>query len=156
MPASIRFVTLKHRKAKMNNLTFHLNETKMFLDITDGTAIIINSVTGIYYGINGFGTSILENLLAGSSTDDILKAARDLEGIPADFEETLQAFLDKLTGFEIILPDETPFAREARLDASAAATDLFVPTCNEYKDVQELLFADPIHEVDVDEGWMPE
>lgn len=140
----------------MNTVSFHLNESKMFSDITDGTAIIINSLTGIYYGMNGFGTSIFENLLAGASTADILTAAQALEGIPADFEAKLQAFLDTLTGFEIILPDETPSSLEARLDASAAATDLFVPTCTEYQDVQELLFADPIHEVDVDEGWMPE
>ena len=28
--------------------------------------------------------------------------------------------------------------------------------CKEYKDVQELLFADPIHEVSEEEGWKPE
>ena len=31
-----------------------------------------------------------------------------------------------------------------------------MPTCNEYNDVQELLFADPIHEVKEEEGWKPE
>ena len=30
------------------------------------------------------------------------------------------------------------------------------PDCIEYKDVQELLFADPIHEVDEETGWTPE
>ena len=29
---------------------YQLNESKMFADITDGIAIIINSETGIYYG----------------------------------------------------------------------------------------------------------
>ena len=32
-----------------------LNDAKMFSDIADGIAIVINSETGIYYGMNGFG-----------------------------------------------------------------------------------------------------
>ena len=38
---------------------YALNESKMFMDIEDGVAIIINSETGIYYGFNAFGTSVL-------------------------------------------------------------------------------------------------
>jgi hypothetical protein len=40
---------------------YKLNEDKMFADIADGVAIIINGETGIYYGMNEFGTSIFEN-----------------------------------------------------------------------------------------------
>ena len=34
-------------------MNYQLNEAKMFADVTDGIAIIINSMTGIYYGMNG-------------------------------------------------------------------------------------------------------
>ena len=33
--------------------TYALNDSKMFMDIDDGIAIVINSETGIYYGMNG-------------------------------------------------------------------------------------------------------
>ena len=57
--------------------------------------------------------------------------------------------------FEIIIPAPES-AREASLVAKDAVFDQFIPVCKEYKDVQELLFADPIHEVSEEEGWKPE
>ena len=139
----------------METVNYQLNEAKMFADITDGTAIIINAVTGLYYGMNGFGTSIFENLMPGSSTADILSATRSMEGVPDGIESSLQAFFDTLTGFEIVIPG-TASSRPAVLNVQDAKADNFVPECQEYRDVQELLFADPIHEVKEDEGWQPE
>ena len=51
---------------------YKLNEAKMFADVTDGIAIIINSETGIYYGLNGLGTIIYENIVNGANIEDIL------------------------------------------------------------------------------------
>ena len=76
----------------MESKNYRLNESKMFADITDGIAIIINAATGIYYGMNGYGTGIFDNLLAGSSTDDILAAIQEIPGAPANAEESLSAF----------------------------------------------------------------
>ena len=131
----------------MESKNYRLNESKMFADITDGIAIIINAATGIYYGMNGYGTGIFDNLLAGSSTE--------IPGAPANAEESLSAFLETMLGFEIILPAETS-SRKASLVAKDAVFDQFIPVCKEYKDVQELLYADPIHEVSEEEGWKPE
>ena len=44
-------------------MNYVLNEAKMFTDITDGIAIIINSETGIYYGLNAFATNVYENIV---------------------------------------------------------------------------------------------
>ena len=52
-------------------MNYVLNEEKMFADVTDGIAIIINSETGIYYGLNGFGTAVYENLMNGSTKSEI-------------------------------------------------------------------------------------
>ena len=53
-------------------MNYVLNDEKMFADITDGIAIIINSETGIYYGMNALGTAVYENLINGASTESIL------------------------------------------------------------------------------------
>ena len=37
---------------------YKLNEKKMFFDLTDGQAIIINFETGIYYGTTSLGSVI--------------------------------------------------------------------------------------------------
>ena len=86
----------------MESKNYRLNESKMFADITDGIAIIINAATGIYYGMNGYGTGIFDNLLAGSSTDDILAAIQEIPGAPANAEESLSACLETMLGFEIV------------------------------------------------------
>jgi hypothetical protein len=71
-------------------------------------------------------------------------------------ETALKAFLQTLSGFRIVLPADAPSSRPAELDAAAAAADAFTPECKEYRDVQELLYADPIHEVEEETGWTPE
>ena len=137
-------------------MNYKLNEASMFADITDGMAIVINSLTGIYYGMNGFGTEVYDNLVSGSSTEDVLQTLSGMSGVPGDIKERLDSFVGALTGFEIIIPDSDQTPRVPVFNPDVAAADAFVPECKEYKDVQELLFADPIHEVDEETGWTPE
>ena len=44
-------------------MNYKLNEDKMFADITDGIAIVINSETGTYYGMNSYGSNVYENIV---------------------------------------------------------------------------------------------
>jgi hypothetical protein len=134
--------------------TFVLNEAKMFSDIADGIAIVINSETGIYYGMNSFGTAVFENLLQGASTEDILAAAKTLPDAPDDLEQRLLDFVEQLKGFEVLLEGEGNGS--AGLDAAVLGEDGFALLVKEYSDAQELLLADPIHEVKEDKGWAPD
>lgn len=137
-------------------MIYHSNEPRMFADITDGTAIIINSSTGVYYGLNHYGTTIYDNLVSGCSPEDIIKAVEDLPGVPEGAAASIRSFVDTLVGFEIVVPEEDGSGGTAAIDLAAAKTDSFIPECKEFHDIQDLLFADPIHEVDADEGWKPE
>jgi hypothetical protein len=133
---------------------YEVNKKKMFCDITDDFAIIINSETGIYYGINTFGTSVFENLIKGSDVNDILSALREIPGIPADIEQRLNDFIQALQEKEIIVSGPTT-KNEIKIDASLAAKDEFVLSVDAYADAQELLLADPIHDVEKEIGWQP-
>ena len=137
-------------------MNYQLNEAKMFADVTDGIAIIINSLTGVYYGMNGLGTGMFDSFLKGASVDDVLAAFKALPGAPDDCADRLQSFIERLKAFEIIVPATEETSISVTLSAKDAKFDEYTPTCNEYNDVQELLFADPIHEVKEDEGWKPE
>lgn len=136
----------------MSNLV--LNEEKMFADITDGIAIVINSETGIYYGMNTLGSAVLENIINGASLENILKALKALPNVPADMEAKLNAFVDELKAKELVIEGGDD-AAEANISTEAVA-DGFDLTVDEYSDAQELLLADPIHEVKEDTGWTPE
>lgn len=133
---------------------FALNDEKMFADITDGVAIVINSETGIYYGMNALGTAVFENLLNGVSTENILKALKALPNVPQDIENTFNVFINKIQEKEFVIPadasdQEASFSEENYADG-------FEITVDEYDDAQELLLADPIHEVKEETGWTGE
>ena len=130
---------------------YQLNETKMFADITDGIAIIINSETGIYYGMNAFGTQVYENLANGISTEKIWETLKVL----GTTEDNYRAFIEALSEKEILIAG-TASDGGVNIDENTAKEDNFALELKEYNDAQELLLADPIHEVKEDEGWTPE
>ncbi|MDR0866877.1 MAG: PqqD family protein [Planctomycetota bacterium] len=134
--------------------SYRLNEEQMFADINDGIAIVINSETGIYYGMNNLGTAVFENLLKGIDTAKILTALQGLAGAPADLTDRFAVFIKTLAEHRLLVAGET--ANESvTLDATVAANDKFELSCAEYSDAQELLLADPIHEVKPETGWKP-
>lgn len=134
---------------------YTLNEAKMFADISDGVAIVINSETGIYYGMNGFGTTVFENIINGVSVENIAAALKGIAGAPADIESRLNAFVDALKEKELII-DGGAGDTSANISETAATEDDFEMSVNEYNDAQEMLLADPIHEVKEETGWTPE
>lgn len=134
--------------------SYTLNEETMFCDIADGVAIVINSETGIYYGMNEFGTSALENILNGVAVEKVLAAMQSIPGAPADMPQRLKEFVAILVSKKIVLPHEGIDA-QASIDAKAAQENAFALEVKEYDDAQELLLADPIHEVKEAEGWQP-
>lgn len=136
-------------------MNYVLNEEKMFADVTDGIAIIINSETGIYYGMNGLGTAVYENLMNGASLESVLEALKSMTGAPADIEKRLNDFVKAMLDNELIMEGSASNA-EVNLDSSIASGDNFELKVEEYNDAQELLLADPIHEVKEETGWTPE
>lgn len=136
-------------------MNYVLNEAKMFADITDGVAIIINSETGIYYGMNELGTSVYEALVSGASDEDILKSLKTMAGCPSDIEEKFNTFIKALLNWELIIEANSSNA-DVNIDSNIAKTSNFELKVNEYNDAQELLLSDPIHEVKEETGWTPE
>lgn len=135
--------------------SYKLNEEKMFADITDGIAIVINSETGIYYGMNGLGSNVFENLMKGISVENVLTALKGISGAPSDIENRLNAFVEAVVAKELLI-EGSDSSETANIDSGAATEDEFTMTVDEYNDAQELLLADPIHEVKEETGWTPE
>ncbi len=133
---------------------YKLNEEKMFADIADGTAIIINAETGIYYGMNKLGTAVYENLINGVSAEKILEK---LKGWNNDVEESFKEYIKFITENAIMVETETLKEEiECNIEENIAKEDEYIPKVNEYIDAQELLKADPVHEVKEEKGWTPE
>lgn len=134
---------------------YKLNEPKMFADIADNLAIVINSETGIYYGMNSFGSVIFDALIKGVSVENIKKSLKAMPEAPADIETKFDTFLTALIEDEVVVeaPENNMLVP---IDLQIAKTDAFVMDFQSYADAQEMLLADPIHEVKEETGWTPE
>ena len=136
-------------------MNYVLNENKMFADITDGIAIVINSETGVYYGFNELATSIFENFMKGVSSDKVISELKTLAQAPVDIEKRVETFIKELVSLEILIESSSKETLAQTPEIIALNSD-FVMEIKEYTDAQELLLADPIHEVKEESGWTPE
>lgn len=130
---------------------YKLNDAKMFYDMAEGQAIVINFTSGMYYGTSSLGSAVLDALLAGATTEDISKELQALPGCPDDMDAQLKTFIEALLEKEIIVPGESSGAA-CSIDAASLA-DGFQLTVDEFAEVQDLILADPVHDVDVEQGW---
>ena len=136
--------------------SYVLNEGKLFSDVADGIAIVINSETGIYYGLNGFGTQVFDNITSGVYLEAILAELNNIPGVPGDIQNRLNVFIENLVRYEIIVASDAAGSDVADLEVAVAQADEFVLSVQEFDDAQELLLADPIHEVKEETGWQPD
>lgn len=131
---------------------YKINDEKMFYDMADGQAIIINFTTGVYYGSASLGSEIIDRLIKGYDPALVLSAVKAAPGCPADIEDTFSAFIKALLDKEIIAAGDTVPGGDEPIGAEALI-DGFAFTVDEFADVQDLLMADPVHDVDIDMGW---
>ena len=131
---------------------YKLNEEKMFFDIADGQAVVINFTTGMYYGTSTLGSSVLEQLVKGVSPAKIALTVKNAEGCPVDFDTQLDSFIDTLLQKEILVKGDGADEGDAEIGIDAFKEG-FALTVDEFAEVQDLLLADPVHDVDVEQGW---
>lgn len=131
---------------------FKLNEAKMFYDISEGQAVVINFETGVYYGTTTLGSAVLSRLLEGHTVDAISSELKKLDGCPDDIEKSVGEYVDSLKEKEILT--EGPDANNACTPFEASvASEGFDLSLDEFMEVQDLLLADPVHEVNELQGW---
>ena len=132
---------------------YRLNEEKMFYDMAEGQAIVINFSTGVYYGTSSLGSVVLDALIAGASKESILASIAALPGCPDDMAAQLDAFIAQLLEKEVLAAVDGEGTAAPAVDAAAALQDGFVLTVDEFAEVQDLILVDPVHDVNVEMGW---
>ena len=97
-------------------MNYVLNEAKMFTDITDGIAIIINSETGIYYGLNAFATNVYENIVRGVSIEDIKEELKNINSDNNAILDNFEAFIKAMAEKEILILSSEDKNETAQID----------------------------------------
>ena len=131
---------------------YKLNEEKMFYDYADGQAVVINYQTGMYYGMNLLSSAILDRIVAGKDVEEIITAVKALPQCPPDIAERVYHFVKELQDAEVIVSGPTVSGGAEPL-ANEVAEDDFVLKLDMFAEMSDLLRADPVHDVDMNEGW---
>lgn len=131
---------------------YKLNEEKMFFDVAENQAIVIDFTSGVYYGTSTLGSVVLERLVNGNAPEAVLQAVQMLDGCPENIDKEFAAFVAQLKEAEILIPGETTEGGDAPI-AKEALADGFALTVDAFTEVQDLILADPVHDVDVKQGW---
>ena len=121
----------------------------------DGEVVIVNLDTGAYYSFDGVGEFIWDELSkqAWSLEDMISLVASSYEGEKEEIAGCVGKFFADLRGEKLITADENAVPAAAADAAGTGKTGSFTtPELQKYTDMETLLLADPIHEVESD-GW---
>ncbi len=132
---------------------YALNMPRMFYDVSENHAIIIDSGTGSYFTLNVLASRVFECLVRGASPEELAAALSPVPGCPADLRERLQAFCDRLVEEDILNTDSS----ETFDGETGAGADWFEEgtefKMDRFDDMADLIAADPIHDVDENMGW---
>jgi hypothetical protein len=136
---------------------FRVRGAPIIHDTIDNETIAINQLTGAYYSLEGPSAAAWQLLVDGSSGAQIAeRLAERYEAEPAVLAEAVEAFLAELRGDELIAESEPELVDEGANRQPPATPAVREPfgglRLQRYTDLEVLLLADPIHEVD-DTGW---
>lgn len=130
-----------------------LNEEKMFYDDSEGQLIIINFATGVYYSFDKMSSAVMQDLVAGTEPEMILKGLQDLNDCPDNIEDKLFEFINKLKDLEIIIAQEGNSEANQPVYEQEISADGYEFAVDGFEEIADLLLMDPIHEVNEDMGW---
>lgn len=132
---------------------YKLNDEKMFFDMSEDQAIVIDSTSGTYYAMNMLASFTFDFLAKGADIQALTDALQKLPGCPDDIQTRLESYVARLLASEILITDDT-----TSFDGAIEAAPLWFMegtdfSLESYEDMADLILADPVHDVDVEFGW---
>lgn len=135
-------------------MKYEVNDSKIYCDITDGIAVIIEVDTGTYYGLNPLTTNIFENLINGVDANELISKLTLIKGFNEEVKNKFDNFVKELIDKDFLVESKKEAAKpNINIEEFINDQDDFLLA--EFKDAAELLLADPIHQVKEEEGWSP-
>jgi len=133
---------------------FRINNPKIVNETIDGEVVIINFESGNYYSSNTFGCEIWSLIEQQRSIEEIIKIVKNrYTSSELNLSETVQTFLAELEREQLIVPANREESSSLELQEHPQKRAITSPPqLHKFKDMQELLLLDPIHDVDT-AGW---
>jgi Coenzyme PQQ synthesis protein D (PqqD) len=133
---------------------FQVNRPDVVMESFGGEVVLVQMKSGNYYSLQGSAPLIWNLIERGSSVEDagdFLLAHHT--GDEEEIRRSVRNLVEELVAESLIVP-ATGAPPNASLQTPPAepGTPFVLPVLERYTDMQELLFLDPIHDVD-ESGW---
>jgi hypothetical protein len=113
----------------------------------DGQVVVLNLGNGRYFSLRGIAAPIWSSLLAGHTPQSILSS---IQANRPELVEGSVEFLGRLVELDLVRPQADAAGRSDQIGESWAGES---PQIDVYEDLAELIYGDPIHDVDEQTGW---
>jgi hypothetical protein len=123
---------------------YKINEEALSHELIDGEVVIIQFDTGNYYSLSGSAALVWQRFMTPASLSDLSAL---FSPTPANAADELAAFVGELVQEGLLAP-VAPSVSISPVPPVAYVK----PVLNKYTDMQQLLLADPLHEVQ-EAGW---
>ncbi len=136
------------------NERFHIDTENVMHETIDGEVVIVNLETGTYYAFDGTGEFIWNRLCdGGASLAELVGVTRaSYAGADGDIEEGVTRFFNALQKEKLLVAGQDGATAAETAVQVQGIVEFTRPQLNIYTDMEALLLADPIHEVEPD-GW---
>lgn len=115
----------------------------------NGEVVILNLANGHYFSLRGIASSIWAAILAGNTPNSILASIGEQR---PELLDASSALLARMVELGVIRPgNEDENEDTESLEGQTWSGDS--PQIEVFDDLAELIFADPIHDVDEQSGW---
>ena len=135
---------------------YQVNRPDVVMESFGGETVLVQMKSGNYYSLRGSAPLIWDLIDQGSSIEDagdFLLASH--AGDEEEVRRSVRNLVDELVAESLIVPaTRAPpnSLRQRQLAPVEPGTPFVPPVLERYTDMQELLFLDPIHDVD-ESGW---
>lgn len=139
----------------MQTKRYAINDSKVISETLEGETIIINLENGNYYSLNTTASVVWEMIVGKRTVDDMVgRIMGEYEVARQAAAEAVATFVEYLTQDNLIVETTEEEVSEIEVAPATPVTkQAFVaPFATRYEDMQQMLLADPIHDVDV-QGW---
>ena len=135
------------------NAVYRVNGPRVIFENIEGELILVHMERGTYYSTDETGAQIWSLIEAQSSVTeicDVLQARYDAR--PGEIADAVSRFIGRLVAEELIAPGESSNAPRSPVPPNGKKGPFTAPSLQSYRDMQDMLSLDPIHDVEA-AGW---
>ena len=130
------------------NSGYAINAPDVVAEDFDGQTVVLNLSDGRYFSLGGIASRIWDELINGRTPQAIFDS---IDQHQPSLREEAGRFIGALVGFGLIRPAAD--GSEALSAVTNYEWSAEPPRIEVFDDLAELIFADPIHDVDEQVGW---